>query len=441
MEAFGTHFVQLQATRNSCSQGSERQQQEIALQRQESSQFIQNNFEEHIFPVAGLGKAALSLRMKIYALLHQIKLEVESMEEFREFLSATVSITTDQGTEAGFAELPSLDLSPFQPPTDDISIECCDDEAGPLPIHVEFDDGEDLVHEGPARPGVQPAAEAAAPSRAGSNLPPDGSLWPFTLSVAGMCHICHNACEELCTQLPCWDSLVEQLRPVASFLHNRPARQRYVEKCLRENVEMNKSFRAQLEEGNFHSLYTARWGSTSRVLEEILSVRVLLTTTWDTRKYSDGSESETLKGQLSSISAAIAEPLFCARCHMLLFLDSATEHFSNWCEGCPCHPLPHLKGRWRRQRDYMLGSGLLDLEAEAHLLSCPMKGARAPEMASGDHDYLLADLLEQSCRAMLESLPVLLTVEDGVFSFVWFRGVFWYCLGSKKHVDKTGSFS
>lgn len=171
LEAFGTHFVQLQATRNSCSQGSERQQQEIALQRQESSQFIQNNFEEHIFPVAGLGKAALSLRMKIYALLHQIKLEVESMEEFREFLSATVSITTDQGTEAGFAELPSLDLSPFQPPTDDISIECCDDEAGPLPIHVEFDDGEDLVHEGPARPGVQPAAEAAAPSRAGSNLP------------------------------------------------------------------------------------------------------------------------------------------------------------------------------------------------------------------------------------------------------------------------------
>lgn len=82
---------------------------------------------------------------------------------------------------------------------------------------------------------------------------------------------------------------------------------------------MNKSFRAQLEEGNFHSLYTARWGSTSRVLEEILSVRVLLTTTWDTRKYSDGSESETLKGQLSSISAAIAEPLFWARCHMLLF--------------------------------------------------------------------------------------------------------------------------
>lgn len=48
-----------------------------------------------------------------------------------------------------------------------------------------------------------------------------------------------------------------------------------------------------------------------------------------------------------------------------------------------------------------------------HLESCPLKGARAAELACGDHHVTLADSLNLSCLDMLESLPVVLSVEAG----------------------------
>lgn len=389
------------------------------LKKQECSNVIQKHVEEHVFPVAGLGKAGLSLRQKVHSLLHQIKLEVETMEEFVEYLSSTVSITTDQGTEVGIAELPSLDLSQFSPLAQEIDIECWEEsEANPDPtldnMEITIDEGDngDSAHHGPARPGVgpAPAAGAVVAHRAGSNLPPGHYLWPFTLVVVGMCHICHNACEELCVQMPCRGKLVDQVRPLASFLHSRSSRQRLEEKCLRDSSEANKVFKTQLQ-GKFHSLYTARWGSMTTVLEEILSVRTLFLTAWDPKAYCDGtSESDALKAQLAAISEAVGEPLFWARCHMLLHLAAAMEHFSKWCEGCPCHSLPPTSSRWKRQRFFMKEAG--HSFSDGSLEACALKGARAAELACGDHKVLLANLLEQGCLDMLESLPVALVPEE-----------------------------
>eukprot|EP00969_Alexandrium_andersonii_P122382 5410277-Alexandrium_andersonii.AAC.1 len=67
-------------------------------------------------------------------------------------------------------------------------------------------------------------------------------------------------------------------------------------------------------------------------------------------------------------------------------LNSALGHFGSWCEGCPCHShsselLP--ASRWKRQHAFTANAGAAAVGAP--LLFCPVKGARAPEMACGDH--------------------------------------------------------
>ena len=385
------------------------------LEMQMNTHMIQRHVKEHMFPVAGLGRASLALHHKVHALLHQIKLEVETSEELAEYLSSTVSITTDQGTEVGLGELPGLDLRQYKSSAENMEIEVSMDSnpcpSGPMNIEMEME-------EVPARPGLsgslssyqRPEAEAAATlPRAGSTLPDGHYLWPFTLVVAGMCHICHNCCEELCVKLPCWDQLVEQVRPLASLLHSRSCRQRIEEKLLRDNSVANSGFKKQLQH-TFHALYTSRWGSMTKVLEEILSVRTLLTSCWDPKKYAEGSsESDTQKIQLQTMTEAINSPVFWGHCHLILYLENAMDHFSNWCEGCPCHSLPDEDQRWKRQRQYMRDTGQENVKT---LISCPFKGCKAASLACGDHQNLLAKLLENNCLDMQQSLPVLLRPEE-----------------------------
>eukprot|EP00969_Alexandrium_andersonii_P329714 14569938-Alexandrium_andersonii.AAC.1 len=62
-------------------------------------------------------------------------------------------------------------------------------------------------------------------------------------------------------------------------------------------------------------------------------------------------------------------------------LNSTLCHFGSWCEGCPCHS--HAAStRWKRQRAFTADAGADTVGAP--LLFCPVKGARAPEMACGD---------------------------------------------------------
>ena len=302
-------------------------------QKQDCSNAIARAVEGHLFPVAGLGRAAMSLHMKVHALLHQVKLEIETFEELLEFLSSTVSITTDQGTESGIAELPGLDLSQFRP-SHECEVELCNSNCEQNDVCVGVAEADVMMPgdleivladdaEGPAWPGppgpaadavvplrsaecpAEPAPAGLVPLRAGSSLPDGHYLWPFTLVVVGMLHICHNALEEMSVNLPCWEEFVEQLRPLASFLHSRACRQRLEDKCLRQETEANKIFRQQLQK-SFHSLYTARWGSMTTVLEEVLSVRALFQTAWDAKVYAQGSsESQALTAQLAALSQTV----------------------------------------------------------------------------------------------------------------------------------------
>lgn len=388
-------------------------EEEALLRRQHHTTIVEEAVEEHMLPVAGLGRAAMGVRRKIHALLHQVKLELHTSKDLREYLAATVSITTDQGTESGLAELPALDLSQFQSVEESVEIEMdvCEDLGEDVCRGIEMElEGEVHVAGGPAQPGFLPVADAERPPRAGSGLPAN-FLWPFTLVVLGMCHISHNACETLCESLPCWDDLVGKLRPFAAFLHSRASRQRFADKCLDGGTAADASFKKHLE-GNFHNLYTARWGSTTRVVEEILSVRPLLVNAWDTEKYLEGSSaSEAVTAQLNAISDAVREPLFWALRHMVLHLQTAMSHFAGWCEGCPCHALPRADGRWRRQRGYMQDTGR-DPDYGRGLLACPLKGARAPELACGDHREILQVYLDEMCVDLLRELPVMLNAQD-----------------------------
>ena len=71
--------------------------------------------DHHICPPTAVGSRRAGLVHKLHALLHSLLLENHLFAGLRQFLSQVRAVTTDFGTEIGFAEARNIQLSSLFP--------------------------------------------------------------------------------------------------------------------------------------------------------------------------------------------------------------------------------------------------------------------------------------------------------------------------------------
>ena len=208
--------------------------------------------------------------------------------------------------------------------------------------------------------------------------------------------------------MPCWNSFVEKARPLAAFLSHKPSLERYIHLCVRGSVHESQEL---LLRRPFASLYTGRWGSIAGVLTDLLDVQDILQQTWCQETFLNGRSAKGLDEPpcveqsrrviLPLVTAAIKSPTFWAQAVMLHATQSVLERFSNWTEACPCHRNRSKANSWW-QRSHASSTGK----------PCAMLGNRAPEMAAGDHQQVLAHAVAVDSAGLLRLLPPGLEAKD-----------------------------
>ena len=153
-----------------------------------------------------------------------------------------------------------------------------------------------------------------------------------------------------------------------------------------------------------HSLASLRWEAIVDFTGDLLKLEPLLRQTWDKRKFLGGTAPTAGSGPghrrwkadaagehgvtVDSIHAAITSPAFWTGVALVHDLSYEAEFIGRWCEGCGCCPMP---GRQLRLQD----AKPLPRQRQQRL-SCPYKGCRAAELASGEWVGHLQDVMISS---------------------------------------------
>lgn len=152
----------------------------------------------HMLPPTALGFRKQKFTDKLNAILHSIYNESASYKDMRDFLNTICSLTTDLGVESKVGEADNVDLCQLLSQFTHLSYK--DDENGMM---LDVDD-----------PGNQ------------------DFLLPNCLSVAGLCHILHNATSDLTSNLAHFNWFYDSFKALVSLLNKLEFRKHYVNVCL-----------------------------------------------------------------------------------------------------------------------------------------------------------------------------------------------------------------
>ena len=372
----------------------------IAQERYEAGRTLKEGLSVHRLLPMAIGAGASDLEHKSSALARALFAETQTQQEVSAALSRVVSVTTDMGTEKGFAEMSGTRLREILPSW-----------ALDGPLQEDADAGQ----------GQADAADAEG--EAG-----DAFFLPRAMAVPGLNHIIHNLCSDCNTSLTCWPAWVETFRPLVALIHHKHLRNRYVATCLlgTRHEWMKKFFQTGLP-----TFAEWRWSSTVQVLEKLLPLRRHLQASWDQSRFESaravGQEQgeaaeeaaaarETqVEADVQAVTHAIRSNWFWGFGTLVFRLNQVNSQFMSWAEGCPCHP-------WRRSAKTDLdGDPAQQLEHDAYValeqacrelglpsgsdghsfLPCPLAGLRACELASGSIAEQLQTMAELSKEDLL----------------------------------------
>eukprot|EP00438_Fugacium_kawagutii_P008154 Skav203329 [mRNA] locus=scaffold284:318972:321333:+ [translate_table: standard] len=139
-------------------------------------------------------------------------------------------------------------------------------------------------------------------------------------------------------------------------------------------------------------LKSIRWSSLVTVIRALLLREDALRSGWNKDLFGD-------IGTTSIVDAALTSPLFWKYCHFLNNVAGAVDVGSSYCEGCDCHEhqgLQHNSFQVRRNHiELRLRSAIEDDSNRAlpYPPSCPLKGRRSPELATGAFKKFIKDIL------------------------------------------------
>ena len=385
-------YDDIRALEGLCRMGIE-ERIRYADQEKELFERIQDAITTHTAPpvLLGGGKSRSTLAIKFRAVLHALFLIGGPFSMLEKLLKGIHTWTSDFGTEAGFSLIEPVALKKI---FDYLEAPGGVEEPDMAPL--EREDLEEPDFAAPA--GVAPAPQQPADEVAdvtGSVLAP------------GLLHIIHNSTLDLAKCMQHFRGVVYKLKKVCKMLSSKEGSDRLLQLCF--DTPVGKALSREL--AKFHaSVYEERWGTVANAVLKILDVRVALCHGWNLQKFlmgvgrfkpldvTDDDPDHDMRPDV--IDEAVNSTFFWSYLQMLRKVALLLMRLMDWAEGCSCHwDLPY--------DEKLLPASLLQLWS-----TCPLRGRRCADLASGELWRVVQPLCDESAALLVLELPTSLTSSE-----------------------------
>ena len=367
-----------------------------------------------VLPPAAIGLRRANLAHKAAAFVHSIALETnQSIECLEAELSSLVSFTTDLGTEASIPDfrcvsplelMPSWMRQAYEGIDPDLAAQAVEPADAFPEADIEVDEqaiaedpGSDIMPDG-VEDSIAAIPEPQQPVCVGQQAVQAGNLQPipllkFAIPIPGLLHIFSNALHDVMYGLKCWETYKGQLKELSTLLCYKFRLDLFVATCLNHHFNLLVLEARKLFSKSLPSLHEQRWGSLTSFITGMLIRLPMLQTFWNTRAFASCRSQATAGDEFdaAAIGAIITDPFFAAYSEMLQCLQAVITDATIWAEGCPCHCVEHKPGHSHRAQK--LADSVW--QAELGSQSCPLAGRRAPELATGMLQTIIAELSEK----------------------------------------------
>lgn len=325
----------------------------LVAEREIATQFLTSKIRRHRQMPMGLGSGATTLEHKCQALALKFLHETHCLESLRRVSQRVISVTVDMGVEAGVAEAHGGDIVSYLPPW-------IGDRDG-----LREDAGLD---------------SASLPSE---------HVFPNALLSAGLDHVANNLLADMDSHLQSYSGWLPGFKSLAYLLSSKHLLNRLVARCVNgtPNQPLASCFETCVE-----NVAKWRWGTIVKTLPQILRLQRALTLVWNQSLFLKGEESLQEEGdafRCAIVTETVQDQSWWAFGHMLLELHSIGNFASSWGSVCPCHDwvttsLDGLPENVRATKLLLEGRKVLGLDSlfDGVGCDCPLKGKRAPELAS-----------------------------------------------------------
>ena len=339
----------------------------------------------HVAPIIMLARSRANLPPKTRVFLHTLGLLCCSRRALVDLCDSVVSIHTDYGTEKGLSRISECPLDTFLPylhVNEPQHLEDCETFAEDFPM---FDS--DLF--------VDEDGQEHGAGEVNDNMVSFDSVF----EGPDMMHIIHNATNYLEDVVDCYAPTLASLKSICSLLAGRESKQQLIETCFQTGpgaIAFHEDIKAFK-----YTVHETRWNS------EVNKLEVALKNHWNLPRFlglSDGHSdlmdhelpasrtgSEEYGVNLKTVDDALCSDMFWGSLKVLLQVAMVQREAVKWVNSCPCHY------KWHHATESKRMQALCD--------SCPLRGRRCAEIASGEFFELLESLFQTSATTLEFQLP------------------------------------
>ena len=319
----------------------------------------------------GVGQGRSTLSLKFHAVIHALYLIAGPSKNLEKFTKSVCSWVSDLGTESGFAHIGKIPFRTLMPYVTDSETQKLGTWGDEVDLSLDHPGGAD---------------EEAFVNCEGS------------VAIPGVLHILHNCFAGLADSMQEFSTIVENLKQVANLLRQPETKERLLSACFSDPIGQGLSPDIKAFSGH---VYEERWGHVSDCALQMVGCEKALRHMWSLEKYVDPTsqgerhaERKTYSVNLEVADSAIGDPFFWAYVQMLSILAGVQLRLTSWVEGCPCH--------WDLTQDR-----LAEVPSELRSLcdTCPLKGMRGSDIASGKFQTILQDLWEINAAQLVMNMP------------------------------------
>ena len=378
------------------------------------TQRIRGKLIRHVAPIVQIGSGRSSLAFKFQAVMHALFLLPTTHEIFADIIKSIPTWISDLGTEIGVARIKPISMQQVFPyMLDEVNDDAESMEVRPPSTVGEINFAADVLEQQPRQQNEVDFAEevdfAAAPQRAKlSEIMVDVT---GSLEVSGLLHIIQNAGKGLGAVLEHYDEAVHRLSKLAALLKQKETKDRLFETCFGTTV--GRALWSSIA-GFDGECYVERWGTVANcVLQVTDELEAAIRWGWDMDKYFGGSGSyvpldkdqylgkdNPHDSRIDLVDDTINSTFWWAYWRMLRAKSRLLSDLIVWAESCACHyDLLHAGKSEPDATD--------DLPKEIRKVAetCPLRGLRCAEMATGDFLELVFRLYDLRTVMMLKQIP------------------------------------
>eukprot|EP00972_Heterocapsa_arctica_P034983 5149470-Heterocapsa_arctica.AAC.1 len=207
------------------------------------------------------------------------------------------------------------------------------------------------------------------------------------LQVSGCLHIVNNIVKGMVSHMPHYNERAWPLLNTASeALQWNYFRDRLKATCFSGDLEGL----TYLFDNTVVTLIKWRFGSLASLLPQMSRLEHALKMGWDVAKMRFGDKGPMKAVNLDKVDEAFKSEFMWSWIRSIKALVAVCGHLEHWFEACPCHRFRRNDEDLHWEQSRAAFSRRLGLSEVA---SCPLQGMRAPELAAGDLDSFVDDLL------------------------------------------------